>query len=122
MSQMNLTTRQLNAIEALMSSTSIKAAALMASVSRRALTMWLQDEQFCAALRKAKGDALNHAVRRLTSLSGKAVDVLSDSMDGEKPEVRLRAADIALNRLLALGELHDLAERIAALELKQETK
>lgn len=99
-----------------MATQTIGEAADRAKVSRRALGMWLKDAEFCAELRKAQSDVLSHAVRRLTTLSGKAINTLEASMDSDMPAVALRAADVVLNRLLALAELHDLAERITALE------
>lgn len=115
-----LTARQYRAIETLLTARSITDAAKAANVSRRSLTSWLADAQFCAELRKATTAALDTTTRRLTSLSAKAVSTLDNSMDSEKPEVQVRAADIVLSKLLALGELHDMAARIAALEAVQQ--
>lgn len=99
---------------------SITAAAKMAGVSRRALGQWLQDAQFRAVLRSATAEALNTTTRRLTSLSGSAVDVLDAAMgDDVKIETRVRAADITLGKLLQLGELHDVVQRVQALEAAQ---
>lgn len=104
-------------MQALLTERTIGDAAEAAKVSRRTLTTWLGDAQFCAELRKATGEAIDATVRRLTHLSASAVDTLSDAMgSGELTGVRVRAADIVLGRLLALRELHDLEQRIAALE------
>ena len=112
-----LSTKQHAAIEALLTCRTIAEAALTAGVNRKTLGTWLAtDVAFCDVLRRARAGVLDHTVRRLTSLSATAIDTLDSSMAGDNAAVALRAADITLSRLLALAELHDLSERLAALE------
>ena len=116
-----LTPKQQRAIQALLTERTITDAASKAGVSRRTLTVWLADEQFCAELSKTPTQAMDSTVRRLASLSGQAVDVLQTAMADEDTTTgaKLRAADIALGRLLSLRELHDFEQRLAALEAAQ---
>jgi hypothetical protein len=114
-----LTARQQRAIQALLTERTVTDAAKAAKVSRRTLTSWLADEQFCAVLSKATGEAIDATVRRLAALSGSATSVLADAMcTDEKTPVRVRAADIVLSRLMSLREQFELEQRIAALEEK----
>jgi phage terminase small subunit len=113
----NITPKQLRAIECLMTSPSITAAAEKAGVSRRTLTAWLQNEQFCAELSKRGDEAVGATTRLLASVSASAVGTLATAMrEGETHGVRVRAADIALSQLMRIRELHDMEQRIAALE------
>lgn len=111
-----LTAKQARAIEALLTTNTISAAAEVAGVSRRTLTAWLADAQFCAFLRSATDDALAATLRRLTAIGAKAVDQLESLLvDGTKEEIRLRAASIVLGRLLQVRD-RGLEDRIVALE------
>jgi len=112
-----LTKKQTEAIAALLLGQTISQAANTAGVSRRTLTTWLaSDEQFCAELRNSVRQILDSMVRRLTVLSDSAIDRLEDLLDDDKSAIQLRAVDIVLGRLNQLGQLHDLEQRIAALE------
>jgi|GEM_PF-5299210 len=76
---------------------------------------------FSDALRQATTQAVDATVRRLAQLSGQAVDVLQDAMSDQDATTgaKLRAADIALGRLLSMRELHDFEQRITQLEAAQ---
>jgi transposase-like protein len=120
---MTLTARQLAAIDALLTAPTIGDAAAAAGVHRNTLRKWLQDAQFCTALHTAGDERIAATVRRLASLSGQAVSVLAEAMAAADTwPARIRAADIALARVLQLRELHELERRIAALEAAQNGK
>ncbi len=113
-----LTHRQRRALDALMTCPTIRAAARKVRISERQLYRWLDDESFTAELRRAEGEALAGAVRRLTSLSANAIQVLSEALDGGafiRP-LQVRAAGIVLDKLKALREFAELEARIAAVE------
>lgn len=115
-----LTPKQLRAVEALMSGSTLGAAAAKAGVSRRTLARWLDTEPFRAALRVAQDDLVADLVRRLAHEADCAIDALHAALiDDEQPALRLRAADVTLSKLLLLREQHDLAQRVAALEAEQ---
>jgi phage terminase small subunit len=119
-----LTNRQRKAIAALMSSRNVAAAAQAAGVGLRTLHRWLDDPAFVAELQAAERQAIDGAIRQLADLSGLAVDTLRSAMNdaGAAHAVKIRAADIALARLIPLKELADLEQRIAALEAKGQAK
>ena len=116
-----LTPWQARAIEALLTAPDLKTAAKTANVGYRTLRDWLTQPHFKTALSAAQDDVISATVRRLASMSGKAVDVLVALIEREDihPAVKLRAADIALGRLLSLRELHDFEQRLVALEAAQ---
>ena len=119
-----LTNRQRRAIAALMTSRNIAAAAPAAGVGLRTLHRWLDDRLFVAELKAAESAAIDQAVRRLADLSGTAISALAAAMTDTHatPGARVQAANVALSQLLRLRELHDLEQRIAALEAQQEGK
>lgn len=113
-----LTPLQIQTIAALMQSRSIEQAAQKVGVSKRAVFRWLNQPAFQAALRQATEDAIAQAVRRLSALSGDAIDTLAVEMTNATtpPSTRVRAADVILSRLMNLKELSELEARVAALE------
>jgi hypothetical protein len=113
-----LSPKQHAAIAALMSAKDQRAAARASGTSERQLYRWLAQPEFVAALQAAEAQAIATAIRRLADLSGTAIDVLRAAMtDPEAAHVvKIRAADIAIGRLMPLKELADLEARLAALE------
>ncbi len=114
-----LTPRQRRAIAALLSEKDVLAAAKKARVGERTLRRWLDsDEVFQAQLKAAEAAAIDSAIRRLSNLTGQAVSTLRDVMSGKdcSAGARVRAADVALARLLDLRELAQLEARLGAIE------
>lgn len=112
-----VTLRQRRAVEALLTSGDVAAAAAAAAVSRKTVYRWLKQPAFRAELENAEAEALQALQRRLVALGARAGDVLEAAMEsGERTADRLRAADITLARLLQLRELVDWDARLSALE------
>jgi len=114
-----LTPRQRRALESLLTSGDVTAAAIVAGVARQTVHKWLQQPAFKAALEQAESEKLHDLQSALVRLGDKAVTTLGAELDGDSPMAagaRVRAADIVLGRLLQLRELVTLEERIAALE------
>ncbi len=117
-----LTAQQQRAIRAMLTARTVEDAAKAAGVSRATMFRWLADASFCDELRRAERDALATVTRRLTALAVDAAQVLDDTMsdpDAKRAD-KLRAADIALGKMLDLRKLYDLEERVAALEAAQD--
>lgn len=111
-------TRQARAIAALLTAKDLQSAAKEAGVSEGTLHRWLDDPSFKATLRKAEGEAIDDAVRRLSGTARYAVGVVISIMaDKTSPaSVRLRAAQTIVDQLVKLKGFADLEDRIAALE------
>jgi transposase-like protein len=117
MTQKNLTAAQRKAIEALLTSGNITAAAAAAGVSRNALYKWQRDDTFIVALRDAESEAVAGLSRALAGLGDGAAAALRDALDNsQKITVRLRAAEIVATSLLRLRELVNLEQRLLELE------
>lgn len=113
----SLTPAQLKAIEALMSSTGVGAAAEKAGVNRKTLYRWLKEPEFRMVLRDVESSALHDLGRSLTALSKGAVAVLANTLTGaERDPGKLRACEIVLSNLLKVREFVDLEARITELE------
>jgi hypothetical protein len=93
------------------------AACAAAGVPSRTLQRWLAEDDFQDALRSAEGQLVNHAARRLLTLTDDAIAALASNLDEySKPAHSLRAAELVLSHVLRWRELGDLEARIAALE------
>lgn len=113
-----LTPKQRKAVEALLLTGDVSAAATHASVSRETLYRWLKQPHVLEAVREAEAQALEELSRQLVRLGRSATQALAQAMaDPETPTAtRVRAADVVLARLLQLRELATLEARVADLE------
>ncbi|MFN8678786.1 MAG: hypothetical protein U0Z70_20575 [Thermomicrobiales bacterium] len=114
----HLTPKQKRAIRALLATGEIKAAATEADISRDTLYRWLREPLFLGAVRQAEAEALDELSRLLVRLGRTAVGTIARAMsDPATPAAtKVRAADVALSRLLQLRELAQLEARVQALE------
>ncbi len=115
---LELSPKQRRAVEALVASGEVRAAAQVAGVSRETLHRWLRQPGFLAAVRAAEASALDNLSRSLVRLGGVAASTLDTAMQDPATPVasRVRAADVTLGRLLQLRELATLEARVVELE------
>ena len=113
-----LSPKQVKAVEALLTTGEVAAAAQAVGVSRATLHRWLAEPAFLQAVRGAEARALDELSRLLVRLGRTAAATLAKAMnDASTPwATRVRAADAALGRLLQLRELATLEARVAELE------
>ena len=114
----HLTSKQRKAVEALLSTGEVSAAAREAGIHRDTLHRWLKQPTFVAAVRETEARALDDLSRLLVRLGRTAATTLATAMsDASAPyPTRVRAADATLGRLLQLRELATLEARVAELE------
>ena len=93
-------------------------AAETVGVRPQTVSRYLRDPAVRAALKKAQDEQLDHVAQRMTRGSNRALDVIEEVMTDEAmpSSVRLRAAQGWLQHAWKALELHDLSERVAALE------
>src|SRR6187551_630695 len=105
-----LTQKQRKAVEALLTTGDVAAAAREVGVSRESLYRWMKQPAFQVAVREAEAAALDELSRMLVRLGRTATGTLAKAMtDPAAPwPTRVRAADAALARLLQLRELATL--------------
>ena len=113
-----LTSRQTQAIAALLASRTVGEAAKAADVGQRTLHRWLADDAFRQALNEAEAQAIAAAARRLVQLTESALDVVESVLADPDihPATRLKAVDTVLANLLRLRELGTIEDRLAKLE------
>ncbi len=113
-----LTAKQRKAVEALLTTGEVAAAAQASGVSRDTLYRWLKQPVFREAVREAEARALDDLSRLLVRLGRTATATLARAMsDPAAPwATRVRAADASLGRLLQLRELATLEARVVELE------
>lgn len=114
----NLTPRKRKAIEALLTTCDTTRAAQAAGVSRDTVYRWMREEAFKNALKEGAAEALEGLSRNLVQLGDKAIKALAAALDDSTAgtNIKVRAADVILSRLLQLRELVDLENRVAELE------
>lgn len=106
------------ALEALLSGANANEAAAAAGVVRNTLYKWQRDPDFIDALNQAKSEAMDRLGRSLSALGEKAVMTLDAAMDDPDagPAVKIRAADIVLNRALSIQDAAEFEKRLSDLE------
>jgi len=117
-----LTRKHEQAIAALLSASSIKAAAIEAGIGEATLWRWLQLPDFQTAYRAARRQIVERAVSELQAACGEAVETLKRNLHCENPAVEIRAAQIILEQGIKGVELMDLQERVERLESLLETQ
>src|SRR5712691_2207196 len=98
-----LSAKQRKTIAAILSERTLGDAAKAAGVNIRTITRWMADPAFKRELDAACLRLIDETVRRLAVISGKAVLILEWAMaKADKDATKVRAADIALSRLMSL--------------------
>ena len=112
------------AISALLTQGTLAEAASLAGIGEATLRHWLQRDDFQAAYRRARREAVSQAVAHVQRISGEAVETLRTIMrDDQKPSsARVTAARVILELSIKAVELEDLEVRIAALEALSATR
>ena len=115
-----MNTNQKRAVEALLTTPTVSAAARACGLSDRTIWRYLANEEFKAELRKRQDEAVTAVTAALAGLTGDAVQALHDLLtDGEtSASVKARCALGWLAERRKAIELDDLAARVAALEQK----
>jgi transposase-like protein len=113
-----LSPKQRRAVEALLATGEVAAAAREAGINRSTLYRWLKERAFLSAVRAAESEALDELSRLLVRLGRTAVATIAKAMSDPVTPVatKVRAADVALGRFLQLRELAQLEARVQTLE------
>ena len=113
-----LSRNQERAIAALLTNSSIPAAAQKINVGEKTLWRWMQTEQFRTAYLDARREVVRQAIALVQAGMSEAVQTLRDVMsNAEAPaSARVSAAKAMIDTGLKAAEFEDLAERVGALE------
>ncbi len=116
----NLPERQRKALDALLATPTITAAAERAGVGRATLYRYMHDADFAAVYREERAALVDQAVAGLQKIGVEAVVVLRGAFTEENPHARIRAARTALEFLFKGVELVEIQERLRALESEED--
>jgi transposase len=112
-----ITVKQHKAIAALLSERTTRDAAKAAGVSEKTLYQWLNEPAFRAVLREAEKSILDDVTRRLSAGASLALDTLKKLVQSARHEsTKLRASVAWLELSLKYRDMHDIEERLTALE------
>ena len=116
-----LTDGQQRAIEALMLTNTTARAAQKAKVCEKSIYLWMKQDHFQTALRKARRNALAHTTTRLQQITARAIDTLEAVMEDEKASSasRVSASRLSLEMMYRGAVLDDIIARLKTVEKKQ---
>ena len=114
-----LTRKHEEAITALLGQPTIGDAAKQVGIGEATMRRWMKLEDFLAAYRAARRQAVENAIGQLQAAAGKAVETLVSCLEAEGDSLRLRAAVAILDQANRGMELLDLECRLSALEAAQ---
>jgi hypothetical protein len=120
----NLPPNQQKALSALLSNTSVEAAAQKCGLGERTVRRYLKDPTFAAAYREARDEIFTEAATGMRAIATKAITTLSSGLDeSEDINTRLRAARSVLDYWIKtvelerrLKETEEFEERLKVLE------
>jgi hypothetical protein len=115
-----LSRKREEAIAALLTESSVEAAARKAGLGKRTLLRWLATPSFASEYRRRRWALLDNATRLLQRASEAAVANLIQKLKAEKDSDSLRASEAILEWAFRASELTDLAGRVAALERQRD--
>ncbi len=108
--------KQQQAISALLTHSTIKAAAKATGIANITMWRWLQLPQFQAEYRAARRQVVELAITRLQHATGTAVAALTKNLTCGQPSVEVRAALGILDQAIKAVEILELEGRLTAME------
>ena len=110
-------------IGALLSHSTIEAAARSVGISDATAWRWMQDPEFAKQYREARRAAMSHATARLQEAAGEAVECLREvQRTGESDSARVSAARTILDQAFKAADLEDIQQRLNELERAVKSK
>jgi hypothetical protein len=101
---------------ALATGLSVPQAAKRAKIGMTSAYRRLEDPEVRAAVKKARDDILGQAIAKLVNASCEAVDALTENLNSDDPNVRLKAAAAILQNMIAGVQMTEIVHRLEALE------
>ena len=111
-----LTPKQQAAITALLTNTTVEAAAKAANVNPSTLYRWMKDETFKEAWQRERLGILDAATMKLRQAADDAVETLKRNLLCGNANTEIRAAGMILEMAYKSAEVEELAARIENLE------
>ena len=112
----NLSRRQLKAIPALLTATTLDEGCKLARISRQTFYNWLEDANFKNELARQRSEMVQEGLQNLKSSLKKAVSVLIECLESNDLTVKRRAANDLLSHALRMREVEEIEDRIQKIE------
>jgi phage terminase small subunit len=114
----NLTPRQRKVLEALMISGDVTEAARNGGVSRETVYKWLKQPTFGEAIVTSTERALEDLERRMVAMVDQAISTFRSTLEDPNvsPALKVKTADLVLERLFQIHDLITLERRMKRLE------
>lgn len=119
---MALTAKQQRGLAHLLAEPSIATAARAARINERTMRRWLEEPEFERAYRAGRRRLIDTVLARLQATGDEAVQALARNLHSEKDSVQVSAAKAIIEQLVKVGELLDLADRVAELEARNDAE
>lgn len=91
-------------------------AAALAGLTPKSVQRRLADPEFAAAVARLRAARVDEIAGQLTGMGSRAVSVLSELLESDKPALRLRAVELTLSWLSRLRREVDFDVRLSRLE------
>lgn len=104
------------AIQALLTSPTIREAAARLGLNERTLRNWMDRDDFKQAFRAVRKSLIDHATSRMEALSGKALDTLEKNLTCGQHAVETSAAKTIWDIVVRVVEQNDIRDRMDAVE------
>lgn len=111
-----LSSRQLMAINHLITSSSLEEASQNAKVSRPTLYKWLNDEVFMFVLKRRRYKVIRDALDRLSDSTTKAVEELVKVLGSQREDIRRLVCNDIIAHTFKKLELEDIEQRLDKVE------
>jgi hypothetical protein len=116
-----LTTAQGRALDALLTSASVRAAAAASGTPERTLFRWLADEAFSGELARRRRELSKQVLASLAGGAESAIREMQGLVTGATSEaVRRAACRDVIDLILRVSQQQDIDERLAAIERAME--
>jgi hypothetical protein len=111
-----LSNRQKHAIPLILKARSIEEGCRAAGITRQTWYAWTRDEAFAEQVSIQREAIVAESLDRLKAAVTGAVEGLTDLVDAEETNIRLRACGQVLDYFMKARELEDMERRLSALE------
>ncbi len=111
-----LTSRQVLAINQIITSPTIEEARRRARISKGTLYAWLKDETFKLELKRQRDEIVGESLNRLKCAMGRAIDGLIDLMASPRPDLRRWVYKDIIDYAFRCIEMEEIESRLESIE------
>ena len=110
-----LTHRQITALPFIISAPTLAEGARRAGLARTTIYRWMEDDHFRDQFERLRDEALSLSQAELKGVALKGAMVLAEMLDDPSPDIRLRAAQTAVQAGMKIDAQSEIKKRIESL-------